>query len=517
MKSLTFCLVLSTSISGAQNYAISRWTIGSGGGISTVGDYTLQGTVGQSTASTTSSGNWTLSSGFWQADDGVEGLDVAHFQFDERLNSAGQPIGIDWNAVFAAGKRFAFIKCTEGISVRDGGAAHDHFKENIDGAIAAGLKVAAYHLAGWNGKNPNLNSDPIQEAAFFLRRAGPYIGNTFLPPILDLESTYTLSSQKFSDWVRKWLQFVECETGVRPILYADRSILSGNLEDDLRGTLDSSTLAWNSGPYPLWISKYDDDPIAVPSLKNGQTWPHWVFKQYSPGEGISVSKTEYVDGGRCPGITALVQDLGGSFVPGVDLDSFQGSMDDLISLTVHGPKPAIGPVTFLSTTINISPPIIGTGPSQPIPFLAQLRDHCGGPVNGFQINNVISPTPLGGTAQIVGGRVVYTPPPGMSGTDVIMASMSDGNGTVVPGTITLNVSSQPGSGSSTSTARLNVSDSSVNVAAIGVPSLPYEVMRSTDFSTWSTLATILSGSDGAVSFDDSDQFPAAFYAIVPAH
>lgn len=52
----------------AQNYTITTTVIGSGGGTSTNGNYTLTGTIGQPAAGAKlSGGSYTVDGGFWQA------------------------------------------------------------------------------------------------------------------------------------------------------------------------------------------------------------------------------------------------------------------------------------------------------------------------------------------------------------------------------------------------------------------------------------------------------------------
>lgn len=60
-------LLLASVCSGSAQYAINWFTIDGGGGQSSGGAYTLQGTIGQSDAATSSGGNYTLHGGCWSA------------------------------------------------------------------------------------------------------------------------------------------------------------------------------------------------------------------------------------------------------------------------------------------------------------------------------------------------------------------------------------------------------------------------------------------------------------------
>ncbi|MGO1284074.1 MAG: GH25 family lysozyme [Brachybacterium sp.] len=94
--------------------------------------------------------------------DEVMGIDVSSYQKD-----------IDWEQVAGDGYGFAYIKATEGS-----GFADTHFRQNWDGARAAGLTPGAYHYF-------TLCSPGEDQAADFLAAAPPE--DSALPPALDLE------------------------------------------------------------------------------------------------------------------------------------------------------------------------------------------------------------------------------------------------------------------------------------------------------------------------------------------
>ena len=72
MKNITFTTLLATllielglsSLLG-QSYSIDRFAIAGGGGASTGGNFSLNGTIGQPEAGTMSGGNYSLAGGFW--------------------------------------------------------------------------------------------------------------------------------------------------------------------------------------------------------------------------------------------------------------------------------------------------------------------------------------------------------------------------------------------------------------------------------------------------------------------
>ncbi len=178
------------------------------------------------------------------------GIDVSHHQGT-----------INWTNVYNDGKVFAFVKATEGFTYDD-----PEFISNMNNGTAAQVVMGAYHFA-----RPDNNS-AVNEANHFVGVAGSYIGQGFLPPVLDLEDPNTsyhltqhFSSSQLTNWVQTWLTRVENLTGVRPIIYTN-SNLAGYLENSINS-------------YDLWIAKPDDDPDSIPS--NLGVWTTWKFKQYS--------------------------------------------------------------------------------------------------------------------------------------------------------------------------------------------------------------------------------------------
>ena len=231
---------------------------------------------------------------------GVVGIDVSHYQ-----NENTSPNPINWGSVKNAGNSFVFVKASEGISSNENpqGTNPDgisYTASNVQGATGAGLLVGVYHLA-----HPDLHpslADAENEAVNFINQGGSFTGNGFLPPALDLESDYGLDKPTLSQWLRTWLQYVECQQRVRPILYTIGFVARYLLEDDLK-------------TYPLWIVTDDGNPSGPPTYSQ-QTWlnpPDWAFKQY---------RRDLPNG--CPGITG-----------NIDLDSFNGTLDALQALTIH--------------------------------------------------------------------------------------------------------------------------------------------------------------------------------------
>jgi len=180
----------------------------------------------------------------------ILGIDVSHHQGS-----------INWTMVANDGKVFAFCKATEGMTYHD-----PNFSTYMTNGTAAGVIMGAYHFA-----RPD-NNTALQDANNFITQAHNYIGDGFLPPVLDLEDPNTsthldqiYTSSQLTNWVQIWLNRVESQTGVRPIIYTN-SHYAGFLNTSLNS-------------YGLWIAKPGTSPSTPPT--NLGSWNNWMFKQYS--------------------------------------------------------------------------------------------------------------------------------------------------------------------------------------------------------------------------------------------
>ncbi|GHA80476.1 glycosyl hydrolase [Pontibacter akesuensis] len=204
----------------------------------------------------------------WPEGHTVYGVDVSHYQKE-----------VDWQQVRENQIAFAFVKATEGVSLKD-----KHFQRNWAGADSAGIIRGAYHFY-----LPYL--DPEQQANNFL--ATVKISSGDLPPVLDIEVRGRKSAAQLRKDLKVWLDVVENAYGVRPIIYTGYSFYI----DYLAGHFDS---------YPLWIAHYD-----VPKLKiEKSTTRKLHFWQYT-------------DIGEVGGVEGRV-----------DCNVFYGSMRDLREMCV---------------------------------------------------------------------------------------------------------------------------------------------------------------------------------------
>ena len=196
---------------------------------------------------------------------------------------------IDWAALKASGRAFAFIKATQGDY-----DVQSTFAADWDGAGSAGILRSPYHF--FDG-----TVDGSAQAAAFLAAIGSAgYGSGDLPPLLDLECpTSSVESQAdtcceyagSSGWVPTstlsqrvfdWLQAVEQATGRVPLLYSYPDWFAGV------GFTDASLAG-----YPLFIASYTSCPT-IPS-----PWTSALFWQYSatadiPGVGSSADADRFI-------------------------------------------------------------------------------------------------------------------------------------------------------------------------------------------------------------------------------
>jgi lysozyme len=204
----------------------------------------------------------------WPEGYSVYGIDVSHHQ--KKVN---------WQLVRENEVAFAFVKATEGRTIKD-----KQFEHNWEGAGAAGIVRGAYHFYV-----PHLQ--PEQQAENFIATVKLQAGD--LPPVLDVEVRGRKPVEQLRQELKVWLQQVEEAYGVKLILYTGYSFY----KDYLDGHFND---------YHLWIAHYK-----VPKLKleksNKRKLAFW----------------QHTDGGAIQGIEGEV-----------DCNVFYGSMRELRSVCV---------------------------------------------------------------------------------------------------------------------------------------------------------------------------------------
>jgi lysozyme len=184
-----------------------------------------------------------------------------------------------------------------------------------------GVLRSAYHYARPSGRTKSqIIADATAEADFFVRFAGTFEGPDILPPVLDLESSGSLSPRQMWWWTHAWLDRTEALTGRTPILYTYVNFWTQNM---------NNTTGFSA--YPLWLAAYG---VSRPGTVGG--WKRYTFWQYTSH-------------GR----------LAGSGLP-VDLSVYRGSMAQLRKMTTNR---SVKKATSRMLDTPRTPP--GTKPSSP--------------------------------------------------------------------------------------------------------------------------------------------------------
>jgi hypothetical protein len=125
--------------------------------------------------------------------------------------------------------------------------------------------------------------------------------------------------------------------------------------------------------------------------------------------------------------------------------------------------------------------------------------------DALTVTAVSNPGAAGGTVNWTNSLIVYTPPPGFTGTDVFTYSVSDGHGGTASGSVTIHVwpfevvSITPLAGSG------------VSLQFAGIPLRTYTVLASSNLVDWINVGMRTADANGRFSFDQASSTPAAFF------
>ncbi|MBW4715689.1 lysozyme [Saccharothrix obliqua] len=179
----------------------------------------------------------------------VPGIDVSSHQGN-----------VDWGHWWGQGKRFAYVKATEGTGYRN-----PYFAQQYNGSYQVGMIRGAYHFA-----LPDKSSGAAQ-ADFFVDNGGGWSrdGRT-LPGALDMEynpygnTCYGLSKAGMVGWVRSFSDRYHARTGRWPVIYTSTSWWDQCAAGDFSST------------NPLWVARYASSVGTLP-----HNWGYHTFWQYS--------------------------------------------------------------------------------------------------------------------------------------------------------------------------------------------------------------------------------------------
>lgn len=195
------------------------------------------------------------------------GIDVSNYQSS-----------VNWTSYANSGKKFAFIKATEGPYCDNTSYKSPTFNNQYLGATSAGLIRGAYHFA-----IPNCSSG-ARQADFFVHNGGGWTpdGKT-LPGVLDIEydpytsqdhanSCYGLTPAKMVAWIQAFNRQYVADTGVYPIIYSTTGWWT---------TCTGNSSAF-SKTNPFWIASYTGSTTSGPSTLPAGVGA-WTFWQYGDG------------------------------------------------------------------------------------------------------------------------------------------------------------------------------------------------------------------------------------------
>jgi GH25 family lysozyme M1 (1,4-beta-N-acetylmuramidase) len=225
--------------------------------------------------------------------------------------AADRPLGLDvsvytplttgeWTAIRNSGRVFGFARSSYGW-----GGTDTQFVNHMTNGRAAGLYMGAYHFSypGYSTGNT-----PINEANTFLNVARSYVTAGYLRPVLDIEYVGpNLGGLTLTQWCNQWMDYVEQQTGVEPLVYTGAYYAQAHLDSSICSR-DLWIAAWPANPNPQ-----TDNPAYL------WLWSTWRFWQYAGDVTI-------------PGVTDQK----------VDLNVFNGTLSQLQAFVIPaGARPTI--------------------------------------------------------------------------------------------------------------------------------------------------------------------------------
>jgi GH25 family lysozyme M1 (1,4-beta-N-acetylmuramidase) len=181
----------------------------------------------------------------------VYGIDVSSWQGN-----------VNWSYWWGQGKRFAYVKATEGTTYRN-----PYFTQQYNGSYNIGMIRGAYHFA-----LPNVSSGATQANYFASNGGGWSRDGKTLPGALDIEynpygsTCYGLGASSMVSWIRSFSDTYHARTSRWPVIYTTTNwwaTCTGNLGDF-------------TSTNPLWVARYSSTVGTLP-----YRWSYYTFWQYS--------------------------------------------------------------------------------------------------------------------------------------------------------------------------------------------------------------------------------------------
>jgi len=190
-----------------------------------------------------------MASGDLSAAAEVQGIDVS-----------GHQGNVDWSGHWGQGRRFAYVKATEGTYY-----TNPYFAQQYNGSYDVGMIRGAYHFA-----TPDSASGAAQANYFVDHGGGWSADGKTLPGALDMEynpygsTCYGMPKSAMGAWIKDFSDTYRSRTGRYPVIYTSTSWW-----DQCVGASFSTTS-------PLWVARYASSVGALP-----YDWDYHTFWQYS--------------------------------------------------------------------------------------------------------------------------------------------------------------------------------------------------------------------------------------------
>jgi lysozyme len=176
------------------------------------------------------------------------------------IDVSGHQGNVDWPGQWNAGKRFVWVKATEGTGYRN-----PYFNQQYGGSYNQGFIRGSYHFA-----LPDRSSGATQ-ANFFGSNGGGWSGDgKTLPGALDMEynpygaTCFGLSKASMTNWIRDFSDTYKARWNKYPAIYTSTSWWNQCVGSSFGST------------NPLWVARYASAPGTLPI-----GWSVYTVWQYS--------------------------------------------------------------------------------------------------------------------------------------------------------------------------------------------------------------------------------------------
>lgn len=191
---------------------------------------------------------------------------------------------VDWSEIKSAGIESVMIRC--GYRGYESGRLEEdkNFKQNIDGALKAGLRVGVYIFS------QAIDEDEAkEEAKFCLQLCEPYLEQLDMPIVMDAEYVSTgegnegrlykenLSVSEQTELCRLFCRVI-ADGGYQPMVYANKSFLTSEMDPSVM--IDCG--------YHIWLARYGTDYDYKKS-------PFLMWQYAKNGQVDGVDESESVD------------------------------------------------------------------------------------------------------------------------------------------------------------------------------------------------------------------------------